>query len=65
LEQHDEREVMHLERLFLHAIIHADKIVRVMNNICIHMRARGPNTYMYKREEYTKNSLEKYNNRKS
>jgi hypothetical protein len=36
----------------------------VMNNTCIHLRAKGPNIYMYRRGEYTNNPLEKYNNRK-
>jgi hypothetical protein len=42
-----------------------DIIVSVMNNTCIHLRAKGPNIYMYRRGEYIKNPLEKYNNRKS
>jgi hypothetical protein len=36
----------------------------VMNSTCIHLRVRGLNIYMYKRGEYTKNPLKKYNNRK-
>jgi hypothetical protein len=36
-----------------------------MNSTCIHMRAGGLNIYMYIRGEYTKNPLEKYNNRKA
>jgi hypothetical protein len=28
------------------------------------MRIGGPNIYMYRRREYTKNPLKKYNNRK-
>jgi hypothetical protein len=42
-----------------------DFVYHVMNNTCIHLRAKGPNIYMYRRGEYTKNPLEKYNNRKS
>jgi hypothetical protein len=38
----------------------------VMNSTCIHMRTGGPNICMYRGGgDYTKNPLEKYNNRKS
>jgi hypothetical protein len=37
----------------------------VRNNTCIHMRAGGPNIYMYRRGKYIKNPLEEYNNRKA
>jgi hypothetical protein len=36
-----------------------------MNNTCIHLSAKGLNIYMYRRGEYTKNPLEKYNNKKA
>jgi hypothetical protein len=39
-------------------------LMTVMNSICIHLIANGLNIYMYRRGEYIKNPLEKYNNRK-
>jgi hypothetical protein len=35
-----------------------------MNSTCIHLRAKDPNIYMYRRGKYIKNPLKKYNNRK-
>jgi hypothetical protein len=35
----------------------------VMISTYIYLRAKDPNIYMYRRGEYTKNPLEKYNNR--
>jgi hypothetical protein len=40
-------------------------VYHVMNSTCIYLRAKGLNIYMYRRGEYTKNPIEKYNNRKS
>jgi hypothetical protein len=37
-------------------------IYHVMNITCIHLRAKSPNIYMYRRGEYTKTPLKKYNN---
>jgi hypothetical protein len=42
----------------------ATRVKSVMNSTYIHLRVRDPNIYMYRRGEYTKNPLEKYNNRK-
>jgi hypothetical protein len=39
-------------------------LIFVMNSTCIHLRNKGSNIYIYKRGEYIKNPLEKYNNRK-
>jgi hypothetical protein len=39
-------------------------VYHIMNNTYIHLMARGPNIYMYRRGRIYKESLKKYNNRK-
>jgi hypothetical protein len=36
-----------------------------MNNTCIHLREKGQNIYMYRREKIYKEPLKKYNNKKT
>jgi hypothetical protein len=40
-----------------------DSVYHVINNACIHLRVKCLNIYMYRRGEYIKNLLKKYNNR--
>jgi hypothetical protein len=40
-------------------------VYHVINSTYIHLRVKGSHIYMYRRGEYTKNPLEKYNNRKA
>jgi hypothetical protein len=42
--------------------LNSGSVYHVRNNTCIHSRANDPNIYIYRRGEYTKNPLEKYNN---
>jgi hypothetical protein len=40
-------------------------VYHVMNNVCIHLRAKGLNIYIYiEGGKYIKNLLKKYNNKK-
>jgi (2Fe-2S) ferredoxin len=43
-------------RLCMHLLVLPNDIL-VMNSSCMNLRAKGPNIYMYKRGEYTKNPL--------
>jgi hypothetical protein len=40
-------------------------VYHVMNSTYIHLRTKDPNIYMYRRGEYIKNPLDKYNNKKA
>jgi hypothetical protein len=40
-------------------------VYHVINSICIYLMVKVLNIYIYRRGEYTRNPLEKYNNRKA
>jgi hypothetical protein len=42
----------------------SDSVYHIMNNICIHLRTKRPNIYIYIRRIIYKKPLKKYNNRK-
>jgi hypothetical protein len=42
----------------------SSSVYHVTNGTCMHLRHKGSNIYMYRRGEYIKNPVKKYNNRK-
>jgi hypothetical protein len=45
-------------------ILKIGSVYHIRNSTCIYPRVKCLNIYIYRRGEYTKNPVEKYNNRK-